>query len=96
MILAIPVIGLGAGGHARVVIETLRLNKTYEVVGMLDSDPNLIGKATLGIPIVGTDDLLPELALRIYYFFVGLGSVGSPSGRVKLYEQAIGNGMEPV
>jgi len=31
-----PVIGLGAGGHARVAIEALRLNGSYELVGLLD------------------------------------------------------------
>ena len=94
--MGVPVIGLGAGGHARVVIETLRLSEVYQVVGMLDRDPALTGKDILGIPIIGTDDHLPELAQQIHHFFVGLGSIGSPDRRVKLYEQAIGSGMEPI
>ncbi len=92
----IPVIGLGAGGHARVLIEALRLGDTYEVIGLLDRNPGLDGTDVLGVPVLGTDDDLPGLAKKVPHFMIGLGSTGFAITRVRLYETAIGLGMLPV
>lgn len=95
--MAVPVIGLGAGGHAKVVIEILRLNKQYELVGLLDSKPELKGSSVLSVPVLGDDQYLPELVSReIKHFFVGVGSIGDTSLRCKLYNLALAYGMLPV
>ena len=91
-----PVIGLGAGGHARVAIEALRLDGSYEFVGLLDRDPNLVGKEVLGVPVLGTDELLPTLVKEIHCFFIGLGSVGNTKPRQRLFEYATSLGMSPI
>lgn len=95
--MAIPVIGLGAGGHARVVIEILQHNPKYEVVCLLDTNSELHGKEVSGIPILGNDTLLPKLVEQgIRHCFIGLGSVGNATPRKKLYHLALSHNLEPV
>ena len=95
--MAIKVVGLGAGGHAKVVIEILRSHKSYELIGLLDPKPELHGKSVLGVPVLGDDDLLPVLKREgICHFFVGLGSVGDTRPRQRLFELALQYGMKPV
>ncbi|MHC4445985.1 MAG: acetyltransferase [Planctomycetota bacterium] len=95
--MAIKIIGLGAGGHARVVIEILRLDNRYELAGLLDKKPELKGEVVLGVPVLGDDGLLQELVCRgVNHFFVGFGSVGDVSQRRRLFELARGHGMVPV
>ena len=83
----IPVIGLGAGGHGQVVIEILQLMGNYELVGLLDPNFELWNTELLDVPILGGDELLPELRDRgINKAFIGLGTVGDVRPRKKLYQ----------
>ena len=91
------IVGLGAGGHAKVVLEILRRHDRYKIIGMLDENPELHDKNLLGIPVLGSDNLLPELSANgINHFFVGLGSTGDNQPRCQLFEKAIKLGMKPV
>lgn len=91
------VIGLGAGGHAKVVAEILRLTGGYELVGLLDPRQELWKTEVLGILVLGDDSLLPELYQRgIRYAFIGLGTVGDTRPRRRLYEKARRQGFQVV
>ena len=69
---AAPVIVIGAGGHAKVVIELIREGGEYEVVGVLDADPTR--REVLGAPVVGDDSALAGLRRDgIENAFVALG-----------------------
>jgi UDP-perosamine 4-acetyltransferase len=93
----VKVIGLGAGGHARVVIDLLRLLLSYELVGLLDRAPELWNTEVLGVPVLGDDSLLPQLyAQGIHHTFIGLGTVGDTWPRRRLYELALQQGFEIV
>ena len=93
----ISVIGIGAGGHARVVIEILRLMGGYDLAGLLDSRPELQGAQVLGVPVLGDDSLLPGLyAQGVRHAFIGLGGTGDTRPRRRLYELARGLGFEIV
>jgi len=93
----IQVIGFGAGGHARGVIEILLSSNQYEIVGLLDPKSSLQGKEVLGVPVLGGDHGLEDLtALGIHNFFIGLGSVGDCSRRKSLYEHAVNRGMNAI
>jgi sugar O-acyltransferase (sialic acid O-acetyltransferase NeuD family) len=95
--MAISVVGLGAGGHAKVVIEILRMDSQYEIIGLLDSKPELKGQDVLGVPVLGDDTCLQALIDKgTHRFFVGLGSVGDVSARCRLYQMALDLGMRPV
>ena len=95
--MAVKVVGLGAGGHAKVVIEILRCHESCELIGLLDGKPELQGRSVLGVPVLGDDDLIPTLRRDgICHFFVGLGSVGDTRPRRRLFELALQYGMKPV
>jgi UDP-perosamine 4-acetyltransferase len=91
------VIGLGAGGHAKVVIDILRLMGGCELGGLLDPNRELWGTAVLGVPVLGDDALLPTLQRQgIRHAFVGMGSSGDTGPRRRLYERLRASGFEPV
>lgn len=95
--MAISVIGFGAGGHAKCLIEILRGDDGFHVVGLLDSNRALAGQAVLGIPVLGSDDLIAELKTKgVTHFFLGLGGAGDNGPRRRLYESAIAAGLQPV
>ena len=95
--MALPVVGLGAGGHAKVVIEILKEMKGWKLVGVLDPDTALHGGAILGVPVLGGDEELPRLKHEgVTHFFVGVGSVGDPGPRIRIYERSIAAGLKPA
>lgn len=79
-----PVIVLGAGGHAKVLISTLKLC-SVEILGVTDPDPTLIGKDVLGIPIIGDDNELGNYPAQKVHLVNGLGSVSAPMARCRLF-----------
>lgn len=94
---ATPVIGVGAGGHSKVVIEILRMMGGYEVVGLLDAKSANRGAQVLGVPVFGDDELLAEVyAKGIRHAFIGLGTVKNSAPRRVLYEQVRAAGFEIV
>ena len=95
--MTVKVIGLGAGGHARVIIEILRSNESYDLVGLLDPGPELHGLDVLGVPVLGGDDLPPALVQdNSIHFFIGLGGAGNNLPRQRLYEKALQYNMQPL
>lgn len=81
------VIGLGAGGHAKVVIEILKVNNQFNVIGLLDESDDKVGTKLEGISILGKDSLLPDLYARgVRHAFIGVGTVGHGNRRSMLYE----------
>lgn len=88
---------LGAGGHARVLIDCLRFYPDVMIAGILDPAPSLKGQMIQGIPVLGNDDLLSEISQRgISHFVVGVGGVGNNLPRKKLFETALGFGLIPL
>ena len=91
------VIGLGAGGHAKVVIDILIREEHRRLAGLLDKDPALWGREVMGLPVLGGDELLPGLREKGFAaFFIGLGGVGDLSPRIALFEAALAAGLTPV
>lgn len=67
---------LGAGGHARVVIDALRNAGGAEVVAALDDDPRLAGGRCEGVAVLGPLAELPRVVadLGVQAFVVAIGS----------------------
>jgi UDP-perosamine 4-acetyltransferase len=87
-----PIVVLGAGGHARVVIEALRAGGHFTPVGVLD--PTASGDVD-GVPVLGGDEILPQLLSEgVDSAAVGVGSVGEPAVRRRLHEAAASLGLE--
>jgi UDP-perosamine 4-acetyltransferase len=92
-----PVVGFGAGGHAKMVIEIIRCLPEYEIVGLLEARQEFWSTTVLGVEVLGNDSLMSELRERgIAHAFIGVGTVGDVSRRRRLYEQAIGFGFQIV
>ena len=80
------IVGLGAGGHAKVVLDILRLMNEYRAIGLLD--PGCVGASVGGVMVLGGDELLHHLyAEGIIYAFMGVGGVGDNAPRSKLFEK---------
>jgi sugar O-acyltransferase (sialic acid O-acetyltransferase NeuD family) len=91
------VIGLGAGGHSKVVIDMLQVAGTWELVGLLDSNSSLWHTSVLGVPVLGGDNLLSELYTQgITNAFIGVGSIGDTQPRRRLYEKVLQQGFQVV
>lgn len=81
------VIGVGAGGHAKVMLDIIRLMGIYQIVGLLD--PSCVGSEVDNVPVLGGDDLLPQLrAEGVEFAFIGVGATGNNTHRAKLFEKA--------
>ena len=93
----IPVVGFGAGGHAKVVIEILRSMREYEIIGLLETRKGSWRTRVLGIEVLGDDSMMIELKQRgINHAFIGVGTVGSAQPRRQLYEKVVGFGFQIV
>ena len=91
------VVGVGAGGHAKALIEILQSNTSYELVGLLDSNTELHGKRLMNVTVLGNDDLLPKVVKNgVQHFFIGLGGIGDNRPRRRLFNMAIKYGLKSV
>jgi UDP-perosamine 4-acetyltransferase len=81
------IIVLGGGGHAKVLIEVIRLCKKYEIAGIVDRQLKP-GVKVSGIPVIGDDSQLPGIfsAEGIGNACIGVGSIKDNSKRKALYE----------
>ncbi|HPZ07438.1 MAG TPA: acetyltransferase [Candidatus Eremiobacteraeota bacterium] len=87
------IILIGGGGHCKVVINTIRLVNQYEITGIIEVKEK-IGNTIAGIPVIGSDsDLIKYINKGIKLCFITVGSTGSPSLRIKLYNNAKKTGM---
>jgi sugar O-acyltransferase (sialic acid O-acetyltransferase NeuD family) len=68
----------GAGGHAKVVIDTIELQGEYEIAGLLDDDPRHLGKRFFGYPVLGARADLPGLRSdQLHHAIVTIGDNAS-------------------
>lgn len=88
---------LGAGGHARVVLDALIAQSRWQRFVFLDRDPALRGRQVSGVPVVGNDDDLAQAGGNGFtHFIVGVGGIGDNAPRLKLYEKGLAAGLEPA
>jgi UDP-perosamine 4-acetyltransferase len=94
----VRVVLVGAGGHARSILEALAGGE-IEVVACTDPQPRLHGTDLDGVPVVGGDERLPAL-LRdgVKGAVIALGATGDNGPRARLYEEvaALGFAMPVV
>lgn len=94
---AVRAVILGAGGHARVLMDVLQCQGQVELVGILDPDAGRWGTELLGVRILGGDDRLPELlASGTTHFAIGVAGVGPSPVRARLFEMARQQGLKPL
>ncbi len=84
-----PIVGLGAGTHAKSVLEAIRSAGAFDVVALVDDDPALAGSTLLGIPITGA--LTRHDAAHA---FLGIGGIGDSGPRRRAAERLLAEGFE--
>jgi UDP-perosamine 4-acetyltransferase len=82
----LPVIVIGAGGHARVVADALRAAGS-EVLGHTDPAPELQGRLVLGLPVLGGDEALLRWNRSQVVLANGIGGVGSLVLRIRVQQR---------
>lgn len=80
-----PVVIIGAGGHARVLISTLKALQRG-IVGILHPDETMIGQTIDGIPVIGNDEKICEYAPDAVELVNGIGSTSSTTKRHDIFE----------
>ncbi|GAB6052550.1 acetyltransferase [Magnetospira thiophila] len=68
------VVVVGAGGHAKVVVDTLRLLGD-KVVALLDSNKDLRGSFLMGHRIIGGDEMLDDITSAGVLTAIGVSSI---------------------
>lgn len=82
----LPVLVLGGGGQAKVLVNALLAN-LVNIFGITDPDMQKHGGTILGIPIIGSDDTVLKYSPDEVILINGLGSVKKTTRRKQLYEQ---------
>ena len=73
------IILIGAGGHCVSVIDVIEQENKYNILGILDSKKNQDN--VLGYPVLGGDELIPNLVNDNNYFLIAVGQIKSYSIR---------------
>ena len=86
------VVVYGASGHARVLIDLMRLaGRLFPVAAVDDGSSD---EQVLGVPVIGSSSMLPQLkADGIELAVLGIGSVQNHRGRAKLYDRLVAAGF---
>ena len=82
----IPLLLVGAGGHARACIDVIELEGKFAVAG-LTGLPEEVGTKVLGYPVLGLDKDLPELLRDCTHALVTVGQIKTPELRMRLFAE---------
>lgn len=86
-----PIILVGAGGHARVLLDALAL-AGQRVLGLVDVDVARGGRELLGVRVLGDDDVLRGYEPSAVRLVNAIGSVRSMQERKRVYDTFVGRG----
>lgn len=89
--MSVPVIVIGAGGHARVVADALRAAER-EVLGFTDTDLTRHGAQLDGVLVLGGDEMLATYRAANVVLANGIGSIGVPTRRRAVHEALVADG----
>ncbi len=90
-----PLLIIGSGGHAKVVIDIIEAMGGYEIIGLAsdDSDPS---RLVAGHRILSDLAGLETLTGSAHHFAMGIGGWTDNEDRRRAFEMAVGIGLEPV
>jgi sugar O-acyltransferase (sialic acid O-acetyltransferase NeuD family) len=79
------IIVYGGGGHGKSVVDTIRAQGVYQILGIVD-DGLEPGTSVMGIPVLGGSQILPDLhAQGIRQAVNAVGGIGDISSRIKIF-----------
>jgi UDP-perosamine 4-acetyltransferase len=82
----LPVIVIGAGGHGKVIADTLRMSGRI-VLGFLEANLDLHGRIIEDVSVLGGDELLSDYPPETNNLANGIGSTVSTEARRTVYER---------
>jgi sugar O-acyltransferase (sialic acid O-acetyltransferase NeuD family) len=90
----VPIVGLGAGTHAKSVVEAIRSSGRFEVAAIVDDDPAKAGAELFGVRVVSPEGLEQLRANGVTHAFAGVGGIDDSSGRRGIFERLVTAGFE--
>jgi sugar O-acyltransferase (sialic acid O-acetyltransferase NeuD family) len=84
--MSLPVLIVGGGGHAKVLIDMLRL-RSMRILGITEADPTKLGTEVLGVRVIGDDKAISEHTPGNLLLVNGIGSVNLPRARKTVFEK---------
>jgi sugar O-acyltransferase (sialic acid O-acetyltransferase NeuD family) len=93
MKITLPVLLIGAGGHARVLIDALRL-QSIEIMGIVDADANKKGQELMGVSVIGGDEEVMKYSPQQVRLVNGIGSVRVSLLRRRIFENFKNKGYQ--
>lgn len=87
-----PIIIIGGGGHARVLIDALQA-AGHAVRGVVDPALAVGSNGPLGIPVLGGDEALAGIDRATVLLVNGVGSTRSMEARDKIHRHWLGQGF---
>lgn len=80
-----PILLVGAGGHARACIDVIEQEGRFQVGGLVGL-PNEVGAQILGYPVLGTDADLARLLRNHSHAMVTVGQIKTAEPRRRLFD----------
>ncbi len=77
---------IGAGGHAKSVIDILESMNEYKILGLVDNAFEL-GSEVLGYKVIGNDLDLEKLKSLSKFAFIAIGQIKNPFPRFETYQK---------
>ncbi|MDF2529665.1 MAG: acyltransferase [Gammaproteobacteria bacterium] len=77
---------LGAGGHAKVLLDLLEKLAQFDVIGLAECAPARFGQQLLNKTIFDESNILDKYPAGQYELVNGIGSIGPGEARQKIYE----------
>lgn len=89
------VVLIGGGGHCKVVIDAIKKQNKYDIVGI--TDKKNMGSKILDVPVIGHDDILNQLLNKgVTNALITVGSVKNNIPRLNLYNELCKLGFDFV
>lgn len=80
------IVVIGGGGHAKVLISTLK-ELQHEIIGILEKNDERVGDSILGVRIIGTDKTLGDFLPDDVMLVNGVGSIADTLKRTEIYHR---------
>lgn len=91
-----PLLLIGGGGHCASVIDIIQSTGQYEITGIVEAQ-GVNQTAFMGVPIVGTDDDLPDLIKNTPHCVITVGQLKTAELRKSLFKKVLAlGGQLPV
>jgi UDP-perosamine 4-acetyltransferase len=91
----IPIIGLGAGTHAKSVLEAIGSGDRFQAAALVDDDATRAGSSVLGIPVHADHRAMARFQTEgVRHAFVGVGGTRDSGPRRRAFERLRDAGFE--